>query len=193
MNRKAKVHRITKETNILIDVNLDGSGIFEIQTGNGFFTHMLEQLSCHSNIDLNINASGDEQIDMHHQAEDTGIALGQAILQALGEKKGISRFGSFYAPMDESLTRCVIDLCGRSSFVWNVQFPKHQVGGFECEMIEHFFLSLASNLQCSLHIENLYGKNAHHIAESCFKAFARSIKVAIKVEDNKIPSTKGLI
>lgn len=191
----ATISRKTKETEIKVSVNLDGTGQYQIRTDNGFLTHMLEQLSHHSLIDISVEAVGDAQIDMHHQAEDLAITLGEAMLQALGDKLGIARYGFYYVPMDEALTRCVLDLCNRPAFVWDVKFERTEVGGLETELIEHFFSSMANALRCNLHLCNLYGRNAHHVAESCFKAFAKSLRKAIEFDTRRIgvSSTKGVL
>ena len=192
--RTAIIERNTKETNIKVEVNLDGNGLYSVSTGIGFFDHMLEQLSHHSLINLNIKAIGDLHIDFHHTVEDCGIAIGEAIKNALGDKKGIARFGHSYVPMDETLSRCVIDLSGRAYPIFNVDFKRDKVGDMDCELFREFFYAISQSLACNLHIENLYGKNNHHIIESCFKAFARSLRIASTIDDRKknvINSTKG--
>ena len=192
--RKATVERITKETKIKVSVNLDGSGLYKINTGIGFFNHMLEQLSCHSLIDIELEAIGDLHIDYHHTVEDCGIAIGEALKKALADKIGITRFGHSYVPMDETLTRCVIDLSNRAYPIFNCEFKRDKIGEMDCELFREFFFALAQNLACNLHLENLYGTNNHHIIESCFKALARALRVAITVDDRKknaINSTKG--
>lgn len=194
MLRQAKIERITKETKINIDLNLDGNGAFKIDTGIGFFNHMLEQLACHSLIDIELKAIGDLHIDFHHTVEDCGIVIGEAVKKALGDKIGITRFGSAYVPMDETLTRCVIDLSGRAYPIFNCQFSRDKIGEMDCELFREFFFALSQAIGCNLHIENLYGTNNHHIIESCFKALARSLRQAISIDDrkkNSINSTKG--
>lgn len=192
--RTGIISRKTSETSIDVAVNLDGTGIYDISTGIGFLDHMLEQLSRHSLIDLTVKAIGDLHIDQHHTTEDTGIAIGEALLAALGEKRGITRYGSAYAPMDEALTRCALDISGRPYFVWKVGFSMPRIGEWDTELIEHWFHSFATAAGITLHIENLYGSNNHHIVESCYKALARSLRVAVAIDPRKgdaIPSTKG--
>jgi imidazoleglycerol-phosphate dehydratase len=192
--RTSSFQRITKETKINISLNLDGVGKYKINTGIGFFNHMLEQLSCHSLIDIELEAIGDLHIDFHHTVEDCGIALGEAIKKALGDKLGITRYGSSYVPMDETLTRCVIDLSGRPYPIFNCDFKRDKVGEMDCELFREFFFALAQNSGCNLHLENLYGTNNHHIIESCFKATARAFRQAITIDERKknaINSTKG--
>ncbi len=194
--RLAEIERNTMETQIKVQLDLDGTGIYDIQTGCGFFDHMLAQLSRHGLIDLKIKAAGDLYIDAHHLIEDTGIALGKAFAQALGDKKGINRYGSACIPMDETLTRCVLDLSGRSAFVWHVRFPTEKVGELDTEVFKEFFAAMADNLKAAVHIENLYGDNSHHIAESCFKAFARALRHAVETDPRAaeiLPSTKGTL
>jgi imidazoleglycerol-phosphate dehydratase len=194
--RTASISRATSETSIDVSVNLDGSGVYAISTGIGFLDHMLEQLSRHSLIDLAVTAKGDLHIDQHHTTEDTGIAVGEAILKALGEKRGITRYGSAYAPMDETLTRCALDISGRPYFVWKVALTGHRLGEWDTELIEHWFHSFATAAGITLHIETLYGSNNHHIVESCYKALARALRQAVEIDPRKgdaIPSTKGLL
>jgi len=194
--RKYQIKRKTKETDIICDINLDGIGIAKINTGIGFFDHMLEIFSHHSLIDLYLKAEGDKNVDLHHTVEDTGYAIAQAILNALNEKKGIKRYGFFYVPMDECLTRCVIDFSGRPEFLWNVNLSLKKIGEMDTELFHEFFKAFANESKCNLHIENLYGKNNHHIIESCFKAFAKSVRIAIEIDErikNTIPSSKGLL
>ncbi|MBM3590284.1 MAG: imidazoleglycerol-phosphate dehydratase HisB [Alphaproteobacteria bacterium] len=196
MTRSAKIERTTKETNIQVEVNLDGNGSYSVSTGIGFFNHMLEQLSHHSLIDLKIKAIGDLHIDFHHTVEDCGIAIGEAIRNALGDKKGITRFGHSYVPMDETLSRCIIDLSGRAYPIFNVDFKRDKVGDMDCELFREFFYAISQSLACNLHVENLYGTNNHHIIESCFKAFARSLRIASTIDERKknaINSTKGIL
>ncbi len=194
--RKAKVARKTNETDITVSLNLDGSGKFDIATGIGFFDHMLEQLSKHSLVDINIKAAGDLHIDDHHTVEDIGIATGQALAEALGERRGINRYASLDLPMDEAMTRAAIDVSGRPYLVWKVEFSRDKVGGFDTELFREFFHALAQNAGITLHIENLYGENNHHIAETCFKATARVMRQAIEYDPRQsdaIPSTKGTL
>lgn len=192
--RAASFSRKTKETAISVDVDLDGTGRFDIATGVGFFDHMLEQLSRHSLIDITAKAKGDLHIDDHHTVEDTGIALGQAIAKALGERRGISRYASLDLAMDEALTRAAIDVSGRPFLVWNVTFPSAKIGGFDTELVREFFQALSQNAGITLHVTNLYGANSHHIAETCFKAVARTLRAAVERDPRQaaaIPSTKG--
>ncbi len=194
--RTGKIERNTKETSIAVEVNLDGKGQFKVSTGIGFFDHMIEQLSHHSLIDINLEAKGDLHIDFHHTVEDCGIAIGDAIKQALGDKKGITRFGHSYVPMDETLSRCVIDLSGRAYPIFNCDFKRDKVGEMDVELFREFFFALAQAVGCNLHIENLYGLNCHHMIESCFKALARALRVAITIDERKeglIDSTKGVL
>jgi imidazoleglycerol-phosphate dehydratase len=194
--RIGTISRKTNETSIDVTVNLDGTGVYEISTGIGFLDHMLEQLSRHSLIDLKVKAIGDLHIDQHHTTEDTGIAIGEAVLAALGEKRGITRYGSAYAPMDETLTRCALDISGRPYFVWKVGFTMDRIGEWDTELIEHWFHSFATSAGITLHIENLYGSNNHHIVESSYKALARALRVAVEIDPRKadaIPSTKGTL
>ena len=194
--RKATIKRETKETSVKCSVNLNGIGKSKISTGIGFFDHMLELLSHHSLIDIDIKAKGDLHVDFHHTVEDTGYALSQSIIKALGKKKGIKRYGFFYVPMDECLSRCVLDFSGRPHLVWNVKLGLKKIGEMETELFEEFFKAFTNESKCNLHIENLYGKNNHHIIESCFKAFAKSLRIAIEIDKktkNIIPSSKGLL
>jgi imidazoleglycerol-phosphate dehydratase len=196
MIRKATIKRETRETMVTCSVNLDGTGKSKISTGIGFFDHMLELLSHHSLIDINIRAKGDLHVDLHHTVEDTGYALSQSIIKALGKKMGIKRYGLFYVPMDESLSRCVLDFSGRPQLVWNVKLGIKKVGEMESELFEEFFKAFTNESKCTLHIDNLYGKNNHHIIESCFKAFAKSLRISIEIDKktkNIIPSSKGLL
>ena len=194
--RTGSISRNTNETSIEVEVNLDGSGVYEVSTGIGFLDHMLEQLSRHSLIDLRVKAVGDLHIDQHHTTEDTGIAIGEAVLQALGDKRGITRYGTAYAPMDETLTRCALDISGRPYFVWKVALSMPRLGEWDTELIEHWFHSFATSAGITLHIENLYGANNHHIVESCYKALARALRQAVEIDPRKadaIPSTKGIL
>jgi len=192
--RTATILRKTKETDISVTVNLDGDGKAKIGTGLGFFDHMLEQVARHSLIDITIKAKGDLHIDQHHTVEDVGIALGQAIKQALGDLKGITRYADVSLPMDEAMTRAALDISGRPYLVWKVTFTRVKVGEFETELFHEFFQAFAQHAGVTLHIENLYGKNNHHIAETCFKALARVLRAAIAIDPrqkSRIPSTKG--
>jgi len=194
--RNGRVERRTKETEITVELQLDGRGVHEISTGIGFFDHMLEQLSRHSLIDIALQARGDLQVDMHHTVEDTGIVLGQAVKQALDGFKGIRRFGHAYIPMDETLSRCAIDLSGRGYLVWKVAFSRPLIGEMETELFREFFRALAMNSGMTLHIEALYGSNNHHIAETCFKALARALRMAVEIDPRQpsaIASTKGTL
>lgn len=193
--RNASIQRKTNETNIDLSINLDGKGLNNINTGIGFLNHMLKAFSKHSNIDLNINANGDLDIDSHHLIEDIGICLGKAINDALNNKKGIIRFSNAFIPMDEALTQTSIDISGRGYLIFNVDLPKINLGNFEVESLKEFFYAFAINSKITLHINVLYGENTHHIIESIFKSFAVSLKNAIKISDNpnNIPSTKGII
>ena len=192
--RTAKVNRKTKETDIYCEINIDGTGQNEISTGIGFFDHMLEIFSHHSLVDLKLKAEGDIHVDFHHTVEDAAYVLAEAINKAIGEKKGISRYGFFYIPMDESLSRTVIDFCGRPEFVWKVNLGLKKIGEMDTELFQEFFKAFCNESKCNLHIENFYGDNNHHIIESCFKSFARSIRQALTVNErikNIIPSSKG--
>ncbi len=192
--RIAEIQRNTKETKVFAKVNLDGNGSHQISTGIGFLDHMIEQLSCHSLIDIELKVDGDLHIDFHHTTEDSAIALGEAIKKALGDKKGIKRYGFFYVPMDEALTRAVIDLSGRIYPVWKVVFTRDKIGEIDTELFREWFFAFASAIGCNLHIENFYGVNNHHIAESCFKATAKALRKAITFDKRKIgqiASTKG--
>jgi imidazoleglycerol-phosphate dehydratase len=194
--RTGTVHRSTNETSIDVMVNLDGTGIYSVSTGIGFLDHMLEQLSRHSLIDLTVKAVGDLHIDQHHTTEDTGLAIGEAIAQALGDKRGIARYGSANAPMDETLTRVALDISGRPYFVWNATFTTPRLGEWDTELIEHWFHSFSQTAGLTLHVECLYGQNNHHIVESCYKALARALRQAVEIDPRKadsIPSTKGVL
>ena len=194
--RNAKLNRKTKETDISCEINIDGTGQNEISTGIGFFDHMLEIFSHHSLIDLRLKADGDTHVDFHHTVEDTAYVLAEAITHAIGEKKGINRYGFSYIPMDESLSRTVIDFSGRPEFVWKVNLGLKKIGEMDTELLHEFFKAFCNESKCNLHIENFYGDNNHHIIESCFKSFARSIKQALTVDErikNVIPSSKGTL
>jgi imidazoleglycerol-phosphate dehydratase len=192
--RQAAISRKTTETSVSASVSLDGTGTYDIKTGVGFFDHMMEQLARHSLIDMKIEAKGDLHIDDHHTVEDCGIALGQAVAKALGDRKGIRRYASTDLPMDEAMTRCAIDVSGRPFLIFKVNFPRQKIGTFDTELVREWFQAFAMNAGITLHIENAYGENAHHIAESCFKALARALRVAIEIDPRQkdvIPSTKG--
>jgi imidazoleglycerol-phosphate dehydratase len=194
--RTATITRSTAETAIDVTVNLDGTGVYDVETGVGFFDHMLEQLSRHSLIDLRVRTKGDLHIDEHHTVEDTGIAIGQAFAQALGDKRGITRYGDALSPMDETLTRVALDISGRPWLVWKDLFSQTRLGGMDTEMFEHFFHSFAQAAGITLHVETLYGTNNHHIAEAAFKGVARALRTAIEIDPRKadaIPSTKGML
>ena len=194
--RTATVARSTKETSISVTVNLDGTGVYDIATGIGFLDHMLEQLSRHSLIDITCRAKGDLHIDAHHTTEDSGIAIGEAITQALGERAGIARYGSAYIPMDETLTRVALDASNRPYLIWRVKFPRPKVGEMDTELFKEWFQAFAQAAGLTLHVENLYGENSHHIVESCFKGLARALRQAVEIDPRKadaVPSTKGVL
>ena len=193
-NRTASQLRKTSETEIEVSVVVDGTGTYDIKTGVGFFDHMLEQLARHSGMDFKIRANGDLHIDHHHTVEDVGIALGMAINAALGDRAGITRYGSADLPMDDTLARAAIDVSGRPFLVWRVAFNAPKIGTFDTELVQEFFQALAMNGRITLHVESVYGDNNHHIAESIFKAVARALRVALEIDPRKadaIPSTKG--
>ena len=193
--RIASIARATTETQVSVEINLDGTGAYDIQTGVGFLDHMLEQLARHSLIDMTIRAKGDTHIDFHHVTEDVGISIGLALVKALGDYKGIRRYGSCLLPMDEALTRCALDLSKRPFLVWNVEFTRDKIGDFDTELFREFFTALAMNGGVTLHVDTLHGFNNHHIAESCFKAVARALREAVEIDPRKadaIPSTKGV-
>ncbi len=192
--RKAAVKRTTKETDVAVAIDLDGSGIASVSTGIGFLDHMLNLLARHSRIDLTVNAAGDVHIDHHHTTEDVGIAFGQAVRQALGEMKGITRYADVHLPMDETLTRVAIDISGRPFLVFRVEFTRDKIGTFDTELIKEWFQAFAMNAGITLHVETLYGANDHHISESCFKGLARSLRAAVAIDpraEDEVPSTKG--
>jgi imidazoleglycerol-phosphate dehydratase len=194
--RKGQIKRTTKETDIAVELDLDGTGVSAIQTGIGFFDHMLESFAKHSAIDLKVQAQGDLHIDMHHTVEDTGIAIGAAVKQALGELKGIRRFGNAYIPMDETLSRAAIDLSNRPYLIWRVKFDRPKVGEMDTELFKEWFQAFAMNSGACLHVENLYGENTHHIVESCYKALARALREAVEIDPRTLgasPSTKGVL
>ena len=194
MKRKAKINRKTKETSISVAVNLDGKGKYKINTGIGFLDHMLEQLSKHSLIDLEVKAKGDTHIDLHHTTEDTGIAIGEAIKKAAGNRKGITRYASTMIPMDETLSRVSIDVSNRPYLIWKVNLPVDKLGEMDTELFKEWFQAFSQSAGITLHVENIYGDNSHHIIESCFKGLARSLRAALEMDPrnkNTIPSTKG--
>lgn len=196
MKRQATISRKTKETQITATVDLDGSGTFDVKTGIGFLDHMLEQLARHSMIDIALKAAGDLHIDFHHTAEDTGIVLGQAVAEALGDKKGITRYADVHLPMDDTLTRVAIDVSGRPYLVWKVEFSKPKVGEMDTELFREWFQAFAQNARITLHVENLYGENNHHIAETCYKGLARALRRAVEPDPRqagRVPSTKGTL
>ena len=194
--RRAMITRKTAETDISVEIDLDGTGQYENQTGVGFFDHMLDQLARHSLIDMNVRATGDLHIDDHHTVEDTGIALGQALAEALGDKKGIRRYGSCLLPMDDALVRAALDLSGRPYLVWNMEMPTAKIGSFDTELVREFFQALSTHGQITLHVDALHGINSHHIAEAGFKALARALREAVETDPRKadaIPSTMGAL
>jgi imidazoleglycerol-phosphate dehydratase len=192
--RKGFIKRVTKETDIAVEVALDGRGDSNIATGIGFLDHMLDLLARHSRIDISVKAKGDLHIDHHHTTEDVGIALGQAVKQALGDMKGITRYADVHVPMDEALTRVAIDISGRPALVFKTEFVRDKVGTFDTELVQEWFQAFAMNSGMTLHVATLYGTNDHHIAESCFKGLARVLRAAVAIDPaaaNEIPSTKG--
>lgn len=191
--RQADIHRKTGETDISISLSIDGNGRFEGTTGIGFFDHMMNLLACHSGMDISISCKGDLEVDNHHTIEDLGIALGDVFLKALGDKKGIRRYGAFFCPMDETLSRIVLDLSGRPYFVYDVKIPVERIGTFETEMTREFFLAFAMHGMMDLHMACLYGKNGHHIVESLFKGLGHALKEAVTVEGGRVLSTKGVL
>ena len=194
--RKAEITRNTAETQISVSVNLDGTGKYDNQTGVGFFDHMLDQLSRHSMIDMTVRATGDLHIDDHHTVEDTGIALGQALAQAVGDKRGIRRYGECHLPMDDAQVRAALDLSARPFLVWSVDFPTAKIGAFDTELVREFFQALATHGGITLHIDQLHGFNSHHIAEAAFKAVARALRMAVEQDPragDALPSTKGAL
>lgn len=194
--RTAKITRTTAETQITIDLNLDGTGTYDNQTGVGFFDHMLDQLARHAMFDLTVRAKGDHHIDDHHTVEDTGIALGQALVQAVGDKKGIQRYGSCLLPMDDALVRCALDLSARPYLVWGIDLPTERIGRFDCELLREFFQALSAHGGITLHLDQLHGLNSHHIAEAAFKSVARALRAAVAIDpraEGQLPSTKGAL
>ena len=193
-SRSATVKRRTKETKISATVDLDGTGAYEVSTGVGFLDHMIEQLARHSLIDITLKAEGDLHIDQHHTTEDSGIVLGQAFAEALGDKAGITRYGACYLPMDETLTRVALDVSGRPYLVWDVEFTRSKIGEMDTELFREWFQAFAQHAGITLHVENLYGENSHHVAETCYKALARALRQAIAIDprqSGRVPSTKG--
>ena len=194
--RSAQISRKTAETNISVNIALDGTGSYDNQTGVGFFDHMLDQLARHSLIDMNIRCEGDVHIDDHHTIEDVGIALGQALSHALGDKKGIRRYGACLLPMDDALVRAALDLSGRPYLVWNMELPTPKIGTFDTELVREFFQALSTHGGITLHVDALHGINSHHMAEAAFKAVARALREAVETDPrtaNAIPSTKGAL
>jgi len=194
--RIAKVNRKTKETSIEAEINLDGTGIYKIDTGIGFLNHMLEQLSKHSLVDINLKAKGDLHIDLHHTTEDSGIVIGEAIAKALGDKKGIKRYAHAYIPMDETLSRVSLDISNRPYLIWNVKLKVEKLGEMDTELFKEWFQAFSQSAGITLHVENIYGDNSHHIIESCFKGLARALRLALEKDPragNSLPSTKGIL
>ena len=194
--RIAKVNRKTKETSIEAEVNLDGKGVYKIDTGIGFLNHMLEQLSKHSLVDINLRAKGDLHIDLHHTTEDSGIVIGEAIAKALGDKKGIKRYAHAFIPMDETLSRVSLDISNRPYLVWNVKLKVEKLGEMDTELFKEWFQAFSQSAGITLHIENIYGDNSHHIIESCFKGLARALRLALEKDaraGDSLPTTKGIL
>lgn len=194
--RRASLKRKTKETDIAVAVDLDGAGTCDVSTGIGFLDHMLDLLARHSRVDITVRAKGDLHIDHHHTTEDIGICLGQAVKQALGEMKGITRYADVHVPMDEALTRVALDISGRPFLVFRVEFSRDKVGDFDTELVREWFQAFAMNAGITLHVETLYGANDHHIAESCFKGLARALRAAVAIDPRavgEVPSTKGAL
>lgn len=196
VKRQATISRKTKETEITATVDLDGTGAYDIETGVGFLDHMLEQLARHSLIDITLRAKGDLHIDHHHTTEDSGIVLGQAILKAMGDKQGITRYADVHLPMDETLTRVCVDVSGRPYLIWQAEFTRPKVGEMDTELFREWFQAFAQNAGITLHIANLYGENSHHIAETCYKGLARALRLALSPDARqagRVPSTKGTL
>jgi imidazoleglycerol-phosphate dehydratase len=194
--RQASVKRVTKETQITVDLNLDGTGVYDVSTGIGFLDHMLEQLSRHSLMDLTVRAQGDTHIDFHHTTEDAALAIGEAVSKALGNRKGIQRYGSALIPMDETLTQVALDLSNRPYLIWKVAFNRDKLGDMDTELFKEWFQAFSQTAGVTLHVANLYGENNHHIIESCFKALARALRQAWDIDPRKadaVPSTKGVL
>ncbi|PDT40858.1 MULTISPECIES: imidazoleglycerol-phosphate dehydratase HisB [Sinorhizobium] len=196
LSRTGQVSRKTNETAVSVSVNIDGTGVSKIATGVGFFDHMLDQLARHSLIDMEIKTEGDLHVDDHHTVEDTGIAIGQAIAKALGDRRGITRYASLDLAMDETMTRAAVDVSGRPFLVWNVTFTSPKIGTFDTELVREFFQALAQHAGITLHVQNIYGANNHHIAETCFKSVARVLRTATEIDPRqagRVPSTKGTL
>ncbi|WP_018236142.1 imidazoleglycerol-phosphate dehydratase HisB [Ensifer sp. BR816] len=196
LSRSGQVSRKTNETAVSVSVNIDGTGVSKIATGVGFFDHMLDQLARHSLIDMEIKTEGDLHVDDHHTVEDTGIAIGQAIAKALGDRRGITRYASLDLAMDETMTRAAVDVSGRPFLVWNVTFTSPKIGTFDTELVREFFQALAQHAGITLHVQNIYGANNHHIAETCFKSVARVLRTATEIDPRqagRVPSTKGTL
>jgi len=194
--RQASVERNTNETQISANVNLEGKGTYDVETGIGFFDHMMEQLSRHSLMDLTLRAKGDLHIDFHHTVEDTGYVIGEAVSKALGDRKGLTRYGHSYVPMDETLSRVALDFSNRPYLIWNVTFTRDKIGDFDTELFKEWFAAFSQSAGVTLHVENIYGENQHHIIESIFKALARALRMAWEIDPRKadaIPSTKGTL
>ena len=194
--RKSEVKRETKETQVSVSLDLDGSGRHDVNTGIGFLDHMLEQLARHGHIDLEVRAQGDLHIDMHHTAEDVGIVIGQAVARALGDRRGIRRFSSVHLAMDEALTRVVIDVSGRPYLVWKVALPSARLGDFDTELVREWFHAFAQNAGITLHVETFYGDNTHHVIETCFNGLARALGDSVAIDErapDPVPSTKGIL
>ncbi|ACP27134.1 imidazoleglycerol-phosphate dehydratase [Sinorhizobium fredii NGR234] len=196
LSRTGQVSRKTNETAVSVSVNIDGTGVSKIATGVGFFDHMLDQLARHSLIDMEIKTEGDLHVDDHHTVEDTGIAIGQAIAKALGDRRGITRYASLDLAMDETMTRAAVDVSGRPFLVWNVTFSSPKIGTFDTELVREFFQALAQHAGITLHVQNIYGANNHHVAETCFKSVARVLRTATEIDPRqagRVPSTKGTL
>ena len=196
MKRQATISRKTKETDITATVDLDGSGAYDVKTGIGFLDHMLEQLARHSLIDITLKAKGDLHIDFHHTTEDSGIVLGQAVAKALGDKQGITRYADVNLPMDETLTRVAVDVCGRPYLIWKVEFSRPKIGEMDTELFREWFQAFAQHAGITLHVENCYGENSHHVAETCYKGLARALREAVALDPRqagRVPSTKGTL
>ena len=194
--RTSKITRKTAETDISVEINIDGTGVYDNQTGVGFFDHMLDQLARHSLIDMTVRATGDLHIDDHHTVEDVGIALGQALVEALGDKRGINRYGDCHLAMDDAQVRCALDLSGRPYLICNLELPTAKIGTFDTELVREFFQAISTHGGITLHIDRLHGFNSHHIAEAAFKSVARALRVAVETDPRKadaIPSTKGAL
>ncbi len=194
--RQASVERKTNETSVEVEINLDGSGKYDVETGIGFLDHMLEQLARHGLFDLTVKAKGDLHIDFHHTTEDVGIVIGEAVAKALGDRKGITRYGASLVPMDETLSRVTLDLSNRPYLIWKVSFSKPKLGEMDTELFREWFQAFAQAAGITLHVDNLYGENNHHIVESCYKALARALRQAVEIDPRKadqVPSTKGVL